>query len=147
MPDSDPPRIPLRSEIIRLFLAILIAPLAIPLIALIVGLLAGNVPSAGNLYRYTFFIIGIPYTFVVGMLVGLPIYLLFRYLSLRAWWHYALAGFIGGFAFADYAGPGWPSYGAIALFGFYGVVTAWVAWAIAVRRWKRDRVEVEGLNA
>ena len=125
----------------RLGLAILVAPLAVPFLGLMLGLLAGNVPSAGTFYKWTFLIIGIPYTYAVGVLVGLPIHLVFRYLRWRAWWHYTLLGLLGGIAFADYLGPGWPSAVSLSIFGFYSVVTAWTAWAIAVRRWKRDRVE------
>jgi len=137
-PESHPSEIPLCREIMRLVLAIVFAPLAVPLLGLVLGLLTGNVPSGGTLYKWTLTIIGIPYTYAVGLLVGLPVHLLFRYLLWRSWWHYALAGLLGGTAFADYVGE--PSALSLSVFGFYGLITALTAWAIAVHRWKRDRV-------
>ena len=138
MSQNHPLGIPLGHEITRLVFAIVFAPLAVPLLSLLLGLMTGTVPTTHTIYKWSFFLIAVPYTYMVGLLVGLPVHLVFRYLRWRAWWHYALAGLFGGIAFAEYLGPGRPSAVSVSVFGFYGVVTACTAWAIAVRRWKRN---------
>ena len=131
-PRPEPPPIPLRREILRVFLALVLAPLVVPLLALLLLLATGTIPTSQNIYRWSFFAIALPFNYAVGAMVGFPVYLVFRYLRWRAWWHYALAGFFGAYGFAEYLGPGRPSVKFLLFLGFYGVVTACTAWAIVV---------------
>ena len=111
------------------------------MLALLLLLGSGTIPTGQNFYRWSFFIIALPYTYAVGAVVGLPLHFIFRFFRWRAWWHYALAGIFCAYVFAEYVGTGRPSAKYLLFLSFYGVVTACTVWAIAVRRSKPERVE------
>ncbi len=62
-----------------------------------VGLARGTDTWCGLGY---FWVVAIPMAVLCGVVLGTPLYYIFRWLKLKAWWHYTLAGAVA-------AVPGW----------------------------------------
>jgi hypothetical protein len=123
-------------------LAIVFVLLAIPILLLLFGLMTGSIQAGRNILDYSFILVAIAYILPTTLIIGLPVCLVLLFFRQYYWWQYTLTGLVGGLAIPAFS-AGTSEFYLYPIFGIYGLFTTWVLWAIAVRPWKRDQVDLD----